>query len=429
MPEQEQLQIILDRISALEAANQNPEQPDYEDPPLILVNRNNTPVDPESIEKIPDLVKDLPIFTGEPSELHVWIDDAEKLVNLYKPNVNSSVDKKNKFHMVCRTIRRKIRGEANSALVASNVNLNWLMIKSTLLTYYGEKRDLNTLDCQLMNVQQKNRNLEEYYNEVNKILSLIANHIKNDDRYNHPEASKSLIEMYNEKAIDAFVRGLDGDIGKFLKNYRAVSLAQAYGYCVSFMNTEYRKNYSKLKPEFPTFTQQPQKIPPKLPPRIPPQHSFNIRQPMVPPFKTFQSIPQFQRFQPMQQFPRVPQQLPTRFQQGMVTPQPLSRMQQIPQAKPQQVFQPNPFQPKFEKPVPMEVDPSIRTNRVNYVNRPKNFNIESENTEEYIQQLPVLANEEYPEGPSFERYFENLEYQYTEDEQSVEDEAELNFLG
>lgn len=76
MAQEEQVKTILDRLSALEVAIQRPVQPDFSDPPLYLVDRNNVPVDPESIEDIPDLVKALPNFTGEPSELHVWIDDA-----------------------------------------------------------------------------------------------------------------------------------------------------------------------------------------------------------------------------------------------------------------------------------------------------------------------------------------------------------------
>lgn len=52
---------------------------------------------------------------------------------------------------------------------------------------------------------------------VNKLLSLIAWQIKTNAAYSHPDASKAMIGMYNKKAIDAFIRGLDGDLGKFKK--------------------------------------------------------------------------------------------------------------------------------------------------------------------------------------------------------------------
>lgn len=447
---EEQINSILTRLLAIETAitTATPTTPDYSDPPLYLVDQNNQPVDPEAIEDIPDLVKALPTFNGEPSELHVWLDDAEKLVNLYRPKTNGSINQFNKFHIVCRTIRRKVRGEANNALVSSNVNLNWLMIKNTLLTYYGEKRDLATLDCQLMSVQQRGKDLEKYYNEVSAILSHIANHVKSDSRYNHPEASKSIIEMYNEKAMDAFIRGLDGDMGKFLKNYRAESLAQAYNYCNAFINAEFRKNYTKLKTDTPIFSQHPQyqqqKIPPKIPPRIPTTFTPQYFQPLPSQHMIRQiSRPQYNPFLPRLQYNPNPQYNPYIHNRHVVNAAPQPVVPKNPQYNPyvynRQVVNPSaqPFVPKNIKPEPIDTDVSMRT--VNYINRPlihnrnpKQFHIETEcddiDTQQYFENLPYTSHEECPAGPSFERYAENLEYQYPQELEEHNEEPELNFL-
>ena len=108
----------------------------------------------------------------------------------------------------------------------------------TLLAYYGEKKDLTTLDYQLMNGTQRDRTLEFYYDEINKFLSLIAGQINTCPEYSHPEALKAIIDMYSKKAIDAFIRGLDGEVGKFLKNHEPESLATAYAYCITYQNVE-----------------------------------------------------------------------------------------------------------------------------------------------------------------------------------------------
>ena len=68
-----------------------------------------------------------------------------------------------------------------------------------------------------MNCAQRRRSLEQYYDDINRFLSLIAEQIKTCPEYYHPEDVKAMINMYNKKAIDAFIRGLDGEIGKFLK--------------------------------------------------------------------------------------------------------------------------------------------------------------------------------------------------------------------
>lgn len=127
--------------------------------------------------------------------------------------------------------------------------------------------------------------------------------------------------------------------------------------------------------------------------------------------------PHMQSFVPRPQYYQFPQHMmpPQR-----AVSQQLPRMQSIPQPisqpKPQQVSAPNPFQ---RGPASMDVDSSLQSKMVNYVNRPRNYHIEYDDSEEYFKQLPYLANVEYPETPLFERYCENIEYQQPHDEQYI----------
>ena len=161
------MKALPDRIAALEARfSETNVTDDFKDPPLFFTKQDGSEIDSESFEKIPGVVKDLPIFCGDPSELNSWINDVDGIIRLYQTISSHSLEKQNKFHMICKFVRRKIRGEANDALVASNVGINWNMMRKTLITYYGEKRGLETLDFQIMRVYQKDRILEVYYDEV-----------------------------------------------------------------------------------------------------------------------------------------------------------------------------------------------------------------------------------------------------------------------
>lgn len=419
------VEAILNRLAALELAVAPQPVPDYSDPPLFFTKADGSAVNPDSFEKIPDLVKDLPVFSGDPSELNSWISDVDSLVKLYQTTPNQSAEIQNKFHMVCKTIRRKIRGEANDALVASNVGINWSVIKKTLITYYGEKRDLETLDYQLMTVQQKGRSLETYYDAVNRLLSLIANQIKTDDRFVHPEASKALIETYNKKAIDAFIRGLDGDIYRFIRNYEPTSLAGAYSYCIEFQNVECRKMLTR--PKTYESTAAPRNLIPLAPPKLPPrniqpnpQRNNNFKQQPVHRQNNFRPQQQFSNYKPNQQ-----------------------SFQQQPRVPPRKPFQP--------PPEPMDVDPSIRTNQVNYSNRPQHssqmnpnkrprlFNIANQQYEAPSNDLETDAGADYypteeenyysKEDYDFERYLKQVETQENEAPEEDAENAELNFLG
>lgn len=68
----------------------------------------------------------------------------------------------------------------------------------------------------------------------------------------------------------------------------------------------------------------------------------------------------------------------------------------------------------------------------------RNFNIETvqppsnvdqdPDVQQYFEQIPFLANEEYSDGTSFNRYSENVEYQNQESDEINEESAELFFL-
>lgn len=433
-----QLQDALNRIAALEEARIPIEVIDYSDPQLSLVKADGTPIDPSSIEKIPDIVKDLPIFEGSPSEVYVWLNDAESLVSLYKPTAGSTVEQRNRYHMVCKTIRRKIRGEANDALVASNVTLNFELIKRTLETYYGEKRDIGTLDYQLMGSQQRGRPLEKYYDEVNRLLSLIANQIKSDSRYQHPEAARAMINNYNEKALDCFIRGLDQHSGKYIKTLNPKSLASAYALCIQFQNLDYRDRQIKPKPlEIP---QGPRNLIPnqRLPPHPPPRPHRPM--PLPHPLQSFRPIP------PRANQQQKPEIINYKYGHGLPI---MLQYQSPPYPKPS--TRENPFIPKSE---PMEVDPSIRTRQINYANRPNNsyqqrpplkrqrmYNITTDEvpqstvstiTEEYQEepddQTIPIEDQAIPNTPDMQRFLKIINNQ-DQGYEFDENEAEFNFLG
>lgn len=81
---QNQVQDILSRIAALEVAAIYLPGPNYSDPPLYLFDSEGNHVGTDSIERTADLVKGLPVFTGEPRESNSLLDDVQSIINLYE---------------------------------------------------------------------------------------------------------------------------------------------------------------------------------------------------------------------------------------------------------------------------------------------------------------------------------------------------------
>lgn len=61
---------------------------------------------------------------------------------------------------------------------------------------------------------QGSKTQEEFYLEVNSHFSLVLNKLKEGDR--DPDVASALIETYRDKALDVFVRGLNGEASKLL---------------------------------------------------------------------------------------------------------------------------------------------------------------------------------------------------------------------
>lgn len=262
-----------------------------------------------------------------------------------------------------------------------------------------------------------------------------------------------MIKIYNQKALETFIRGLDGEISKFLSNSKPKSIADAYGYCIGFQNMEFRKCYTKARPTMvhagprnlipiAQHLPQPQRIinnPRPIPTSLP------MRRPPLPPrnnvFQRPYQPPPFQQCFPQQHFPQQPSFQQPFFnrpfqQQPFHQPPPQSPFRPFSQPPPQpsraSPFH-NPRPGPSNAPEPMEVDSSIRSRQVNYSNRPQGSRIQAPPEK---RQMLFAANtqdtETHDETTSDEEYHNYLDLyreQSIDDEEEGFEEAELNFLG
>lgn len=300
--------------------------------------------------RIPAIVTDLPEFRGNARNLSQWILDVEDILELYDDLKESF-----HYHLILKTIRRKIKDEANDVLVTNNTPTTWESIKQVLRLYYADKRDLITLDNQLKDmVRGRGESIETYYSKIREMVTLISSAISMDDEWRgHEEA---LIKLYNKISLDRFIRGLGEPLSLFCKNYKPNSLAQAYHYCVDYLNVSARNAPFSGTQNAPVPAPRgnlPQK--PVHPPRM-----FN-NSPIPPPRQNNFQHPS----------PRNNHMPNAAHRQNPFQNQPFRNYQQF-NPPPRNVFVPNrTFYPRQNNPEPMEIDPSVRSRQVNYGNRPQ----------------------------------------------------------
>lgn len=346
----------------------------------------------KEIWKLPDSVRELQPFDGNPVHYISWIHTVEDILKDHE-----IVRGKPIYRAILQSIRSKIRGPADTALISYNIfSDDWPAIKKCLSLHYADKRDVRTLEHQLNLLQQGNMSLDEFYANVNHQFSLIVNKVKTEDYSS--ETIKVLIETYRNRALDVFVRGLNGDLSKMLMIQKPQTLPEAYSSCLEIQNLNFR-NVAIRKPHLSNSVTAP----------INQFFSYN------PNYNKQSKAP-----------PRPAQQVTSR-NLPLNQKNEAYNIQHGKNVSPP----PRPIQPK--PPVPMEVDKSLQTRQIDYINRPgynqshyRRYN-NSENYPRKQQRVIILETED---EPSYEDYVETRDDEISEEcLQEVDDEnPELNFM-
>lgn len=356
-------------------------------PNFDLLNATDETINPEyrgqlsGLDKIPDIVRSLREFNGNQGEFSSWKKSVDRVLKIYESEKGTP-----RYFGILSVIRNKITGNADVALESYNTPLEWKAISRCLTLHYADKRDITTLECQLTSIVQGNSTIQQFYQNVYTHLSLILNKLSSLEM--SQESLSLLVQTYRHKALDTFIRGLKGDLPRLLGMKEPEDLPQALHLCLKLENQGYRTQYA-YNNQGAVRKPNTHNLPP-LPPRKP----IASNQPFYPqlayiprpqnPFRNSMP-PQYQR----------PQQNYQNYQ--------LSRP---------------PFQVtnKQPPPEPMDVDHTIHSRAVNYINRPhfnkppikrpsnfstqiplkhqRNFHIETGNQHEQYPQDPYYAEEQ-----------------------------------
>ena len=201
--------------------------------------------------QIPDTIKQLPSYNGDAKLLATWIESVDRVLALYK-----NVQNTESYKIWLSQIRNKITDKANEALLKNHTPLVWENIKETLISYFGDKRDLSTLGGKIPYLRQKDKTLDEYYHEVEGLFADINANIHLDpDNAGHEAAIMKVLEV---SIRNAFIDGLKENVGTYTRSGRPKDLLQAYQIAKDYDNAEERRREKYQQ----TFRQPPRRLPP-----------------------------------------------------------------------------------------------------------------------------------------------------------------------
>jgi len=146
-----------------------------------------------------DVVKSIPNFEGKHETYVSWRKSAHTAYKIFEPYQKSS-----KHYQALAIKRNKIKDPADTVLSSYNTPLNFKAIIDRLDFTYADKRPIHLIEQELSTLRQGNLTLIEYYDEVERKLSLLIN--KTIMTYDATLAA-SLNEKYRADALRVFTSG------------------------------------------------------------------------------------------------------------------------------------------------------------------------------------------------------------------------------
>lgn len=201
--------------------------------PLTLTTKNIL----ESL-KIPDAVKDIPKFDGNPRLLYDFISNVEEILAVLTPINGTPLAK-----IILRSIRNKVEGEANEILNMYSTDLSWQSIRNNLILHYSDKRNETSLIRDLHLLKQNNGTLEEFYSSIIGIQATINNNLKIHEV--DPNIIKAKRDLFDKMCLNTFLSGLKEPLGSSIRAMKPDTLPIAFSYCVTEQNMFYIKQENR----------------------------------------------------------------------------------------------------------------------------------------------------------------------------------------
>lgn len=207
--------------------------------------------------RVPDAIKDLPKFEGNPKLLFEFINNCEEILDLINCTSGTPYGQ-----LLLRAIRNKIVGPANEVLNMYGTPLIWDNIRENLILHYSDKRNETSLIRDLHGLKQGGKTVENFYSEVIEILATMTNNVQIHERDEAIIQSKR--DLYTEMSLNVFLSGLREPLGSTIRAMKPQTLAIAFSYCIKEQNISYSKmdtnsrnsNVTNNRTQ-PNFRQQP----------------------------------------------------------------------------------------------------------------------------------------------------------------------------
>lgn len=186
----------------------------------------------ESLSRIPDPIKSIPTFDGNPKQLSAWIISAENILKMFKPLVPTNV-----FKIYEQSVIHKLQGKAKDAICMAQYPQTFEEAKKILTTALGDRQELSSYKSKLWrNKQTDSMSVHKYYQKTQYLVDRIKTLAKQDKDY--AESWPAISKFIDQDALAAFIAGLNEFYFGHALAARPKSLEDAYTFLCEFTSSE-----------------------------------------------------------------------------------------------------------------------------------------------------------------------------------------------
>lgn len=184
-----------------------------------------------------DVVKSLPDFSGKLNSYVSWREAAHNAMSLY-------IRKSRRYFAALTILRNKITQDANDTLTNHGTVLNFDAIIARLDFAYSDKRPIHIIEQELSVLRQGSMTVVEYYNLVNRKLTLLINktimtHSSSSD------IAKELNKKNRDHALRIFVTGLNAPLRDIIFSLNPQDLPDALAKAQELESNNQRALFAK----------------------------------------------------------------------------------------------------------------------------------------------------------------------------------------
>lgn len=186
----------------------------------------------DQLFKIPDPIKMIPTFDGNPKQLNHWLTTVEETLNALAPHVSPA-----QYKMYITAVTNKIHGKAKDIICLANNLDNFEDIKEILKNSLGDRQELSTYKCQLWQFRMTDgMSIAKYYHRSKEIVHNIKTLAKQNQKY---KMNWDVInDFIDEDALAAFVAGLKEPYFGYAQAAKPKDTEDAYAFLCMFKSKE-----------------------------------------------------------------------------------------------------------------------------------------------------------------------------------------------